>query len=200
MVSDGSVRYLLSMSFGWILVNPVGHWLAAASGPSMGCRSSLRAEGDGMLSGALFLNIIADIYPSEVCTIKYVLDNFELIKQNNKHLGFDILYLNTTLQVEYNTIKQIYRLNKEHNIRSSFHWVKGHQDRNKDVKELLIEAQLNITANSYASRWQEDHHGLYFPILHKYPSSQATLIIQNQAVTNKYRHHLIRAYTELRYI
>ena len=33
-----------------------------------------------------------------------------------------------------------------------------------------------------------------------HPSSQATLIIQNQAVTNKYRHHLICTYTEPRYI
>ena len=40
------------MSFGWILVNPKGKWLAAASGHSMGQGSSLRAEGDGMLSYA----------------------------------------------------------------------------------------------------------------------------------------------------
>lgn len=153
IVSDGSVRYLSSMSFGWILANPMGHWLSAASGPSMGRGSSLQAEGDGMLSGAIFLSIVAAEYPSEVCSINYVSDNFELIKQNNEHLDFDIPYLNTTLQAEYNIIEQIYRLNKEHGIRSSFHWVKGHQDQNKNVNELSIEAQLNIAADSYASRW-----------------------------------------------
>ena len=78
----------------------MGHWLAVASGPSMGCGSSLQAEGDGMLSGAIFLSIVAAEYPSEVCFIKYVSDNFELIKQNNEHLDFDVPYPNTTLRAE----------------------------------------------------------------------------------------------------
>lgn len=55
MVSDGSVRLLYSMSFSWILVNPEGHHLVAASSPSIGWGSSLHAEGDGMLSGAFVL-------------------------------------------------------------------------------------------------------------------------------------------------
>ena len=91
-------------------------------------------------------------------------------------------------------------MNKDHGIISSFHWVKGHQDQNKNVKELSIEVRLNIAADSYASQWQEDHVGSYFPIPHEYPSSQAMLIIQNQAITNKYRYHLICADTEPRYI
>ena len=97
MVSDGSVRYISSMSFGWILATPDGIWLAAANGPSMGRGSSLCAEGDGMLSGSLFLSLIADEYPSKQCTIKYISDNFGLIQQNNEHLGYDIPYPNTTL-------------------------------------------------------------------------------------------------------
>ena len=97
MVSDGSVRYISSMSFGWILATPDGIWLAAANGPSMGRGSSLRAEGDGMLSGSLFLSLIADEYPSKQCTIKYISDNFGLIQQNTEHLEYDIPYPNTTL-------------------------------------------------------------------------------------------------------
>ena len=68
------------------------------------------------------------------------------------------------------------------------------------MEDLPIESQLNIAADSYANEWQEDHVGASFPIPYEYPSSQATLIIQNYAVTSNYRHQLIRAYTEPRYI
>lgn len=51
----GLVHYISSMSIGQILVNPTRvDCLAVESGPSMGQDSSLRTEGDGMLSGALF--------------------------------------------------------------------------------------------------------------------------------------------------
>ena len=55
MVSDGLVQFISSMSFGWILPHLKGQWLAAASGPSMVKGNFLCEEGDGMLSGALFL-------------------------------------------------------------------------------------------------------------------------------------------------
>ena len=128
MVSDGSVHYILSMSFGWILATLEGDWLAAANGPSMGRGSSLHAEGDGMLSGLLFLLIVADKNPSEQCKVKYILDTFGPIQQNFEHLEYDIPYPNTTLRPEYVIIEKIYWINKEHNIIASLMWVKGHQD------------------------------------------------------------------------
>ena len=97
MVSDGSMCYISSMSFGWILATLDGIWLAAANGPSMGQGSSLRAEGDGMLSDSLFLSLIADEYPSKQCTIKYISDNFGFIEQNTEHLEYEITYPNTTI-------------------------------------------------------------------------------------------------------
>ena len=45
---------------------------------------------------------------------------------------------NTTLWPEFEIIKQLYRINKLHNIKSSFHWVKGHQDMTKNVEDLPI--------------------------------------------------------------
>ena len=128
------------------------------------------------------------------------MDNFGLIKQNTEHLEYDIPYPNTTLCSEYNIIKQIYQVNKEHNITASFMWVKGHQDLTKEANNLKIEAQLNIVADSYETQWKDSYDGDYFPIPLEYPSAQATLIIQNQAVTSNYCHHLIRAYTEPQYI
>ena len=97
IVFDGSVRYISSILFGWILANPDGRWLEAAISPSMGQGSYLHAEGDGMLSGVLFLFIIADGYPSEQCTITYISNNFGLIQQNTKYLDYDTPYPNTTL-------------------------------------------------------------------------------------------------------
>ena len=93
------------MSLWWIFVNPKGQWPEAASGPSMG-QASFCTEGDSMLSlsGTLFSSIIAGEYPSEQCTIKYILADFGLIWQNNEHLEFRILYPNTTLWVKYNII------------------------------------------------------------------------------------------------
>ena len=153
IVSDGSVCYIFSISFGCILENPKGHWMTAASGPSMGWGSLICAEKDCILSGASFLSIIADKYLSKHCTIKYILDNFGMIKQNNKHLEYDIPYPNTTLRAEYDVIEQFYCLKKLHNIKSSFHWVKGHQDQTKNMYDLSIDAQLNDAADSYATKW-----------------------------------------------
>ena len=55
LVSDGSLKHIHMMSFGWILSTSSGTWLAASSGPGSGCGTSLRIEADGMLSGAVFL-------------------------------------------------------------------------------------------------------------------------------------------------
>lgn len=198
MVSDGSVRYISSMLFGWILATPDGLWLAAANGPSIGRGSSLCTKGNRMLSSALFLSLIADESPSKQCTIKYISDNFGLIQQNTKHLEYDVPYPNTTIQPEFEIIKQIYCINKLHKIKSSFHWVKGHQDQTTNEEDLSIKSQLNISADLYTTDWQDAHVGASFPIPHEYPSSQAKMIIKNQAVTSNYQHQLICAYTESR--
>ena len=83
---------------------------------------------------------------------------------------------------------------------ASFHWVRGHQDRNKEVEELPIEAQLNIGADALADKWQEEYYGDYHPIPYAYPACPAQLNINEHCVTSQYRHQLIRAYTEPRYI
>lgn len=58
-----------------------------------------------------------------------------------------------TLRAEYDIIKQIYQINnKLHEITASFHWVQGHQDRNKDIDKLPIEAQLNFGADALANK------------------------------------------------
>ena len=60
LVSDGSLKYIHMMAFGWVLCTPSGKWLAASSGPGSGEGSSLRIEADGMLAGAIFCGIVSD--------------------------------------------------------------------------------------------------------------------------------------------
>ena len=115
-------------------------------------------------------------------------------------MEYDIPYPNTTLQPEFEIIEQIYLINKIHNIKFSFHWVKGHQDRTKNKEDLSIESQLNIAADLYTNNCQEAHVGASFPITYEYTPSQETLIINNHAVTSNYLHQLIHAYTEPKYI
>ena len=62
----------------------------------------------------------------------------------------------------------------------SFHWVQGHhQDWNKKEQDLTVKEKLNIAADSYATEWQEDHTGNYYPIEYKFLSSQATSFFIN---------------------
>ena len=104
-----------------------------------------------MLSATLFASIVADKYSSETCNIKYISDNQALIRQFKEHLEFEVPYPNTTLRAEYNIIEQIYQINKLHEITALFHWIQDHQDRNKDIDKLPIEAQLNIGADALAN-------------------------------------------------
>ena len=55
-VSDGSVKYIHQMSFGWVLSKADGVHLAISYGGCDGKGSSLRAEAVGMLSISLSLH------------------------------------------------------------------------------------------------------------------------------------------------
>ena len=114
--------------------------------------SSLQPKGDGILSVTLFAFIVPDEYSSKTCNIKYILNNQALIQQYEEHLEFEIPYPNMTLQVEYDIIKQIYQINKLHEITASFHLVQGHLDRNKYINKLQIEAQQNTSADTLANK------------------------------------------------
>ena len=110
MVSDGSVRLILSMTYGWILATPEERWLAAANGPSMVKGNLLRTKCNRMLSVTLSASIVADEYSSETCNIKYISDNQALIRQCKEHLEFEVPYPNKTLHAEYDIIEQIYQI------------------------------------------------------------------------------------------
>ena len=197
-VSDGSVIFH-NMSFGWVLATPTGKRLVGSKGPCNGRGNSLRAEGAGMLSATIFFSIIVTHMKLESFKVKCISDNAELIRRCKAHLQYKDPFPNETLRSEYDIIEQIYNTQHEHNIKATFHWVKGHQDNNKNKEDLPLEAQLNIEADELAGEYQEEY-GKYRPLVHMLPSCPATLSIQGISVTSNYRKQLIKAYVEPQYI
>ena len=64
---------------------------------------------------------------------------------------------------------------------------------------MSAEVILNVEADQLVGEYQ-DELGAYSPITHMYPSSPAVLAINGMTVTSNIRHHLIKAYSEPKYI
>ena len=197
-VSDGSVIFH-NMSFGWVLATPTGKRLVGSKGPCNGRGNSLRAEGAGMLSATVFFSIMVTELGLDEFKVKCISDNAELIRRCKAHLHYKDSFPNETLRSEYDITEQIYKTQHDHNIKATFHWVKGHQDNNKDKEDLPLEAQLNIEADELAGEYQ-DEHGKYRPLVNMLPSCPAMLSIHGISVTSNYRKQLIKAYVEPEYI
>ena len=201
LVTDGSKKYIHMMSFGWVLATSSGTWLAASKGPGSGEGSSLRAEAEGMLSGALCCGIIAD----EICNpdfqITYICDNNELIRNCEDRLTYNIPFPNTTLRPKFDLIEEIYQVNKKHEIRPSFQWIKGHQDDLQEYDDLTFEAILNIAADKRAKEFNNEKGRIQLdPEEDMVPSNTAALIIQGSMVSSNYYDRLVETYSELRYM
>jgi hypothetical protein len=197
-VSDGSVIFH-DMSFGWTLATPDGKRIVGSKGPCNGRGNSLRAEAAGMLSATMFLSILCKYLQVPVFNVVCISDNAELIRRCRAHLQYKEPFPNETLQSEYDVTEQIYRTQATHNIKATFYWVKGHQDKNKTYEELPLEAQLNIDADELAGEFQ-DEYGKFRPLVHLLPSCPAMLAIRGISITSNYRKQLIRAHVEPRYI
>ena len=198
LVSDGSKKYIHMMAFGWVLATPSGKWLAASSGPGSGEGSSLRIEADGMLSGALCCGIILSETMNIEFRIKYVCDNNELIRNCEDRLTYDTPFPNTTLRPEFDLIEEIYQTNKKYKIRSSFEWVKGHQDDYEDEADLSLHATLNVEADRRAKEWNRENGRVnLYPKQALVQSNTAALIIHGSLVTSKYYDRLLEKYSEM---
>ena len=62
-----------------------------------------------------------------------------------------------------------------------------------------MEAKLNVEADRLAGEYQ-DEFGAYSPITHMYPTSPTVLKINGMTITSNIHHHLIKAYTEPKYM
>jgi hypothetical protein len=176
-VSDGSVKFH-DMSFGLILATPTGKRLAAASGPCNGRGNSLRAEGAGMLPVTMFIALIKHNLKIEEMKIVFISDNSELIRRLKVHKHYDEPFPNETLKSEFDVTEQIYRTTTTYGMKSTYKWVRGHQDKNTAYDDLELEAQLNVDADKYAGDFQLAK-GKFRPLVSLLPSCDAMLLIRN---------------------
>ena len=95
-VSDGSEKTEI-IGFGWRLCSRSGKRLGYATGPGFGRSNSLRAEGTGMLSIALFLGLVTTFFGHESLRVPFLSDNLGLINRSRDHLTYTISYVNTTV-------------------------------------------------------------------------------------------------------
>jgi hypothetical protein len=77
--------------------------------------------------------------------------------------------------------------------------VRGHQDKHTAYDDLSLQAQLNVDADWYAGKYQ-DESGKFLPQCTLLPACPVMLSIRDITVTSDYKNQLIRAYTEPRYI
>ena len=197
-VSDGSVKHMHQMSFGWVLSTAGGVHLSTSYGGCDGRGSSLQVEAVGMLSISIFIALLAKYSKRTNIKIVYVSDNLELINRNKEHLNYTDPYPNNTLAAEFDITEQTYLTNHTYNIEELFQHVYGHQDT-RSRGTMSAETILNVEADRLTGEYQ-DELGAYSPITHMYLSSPAVLEINGMTITSNMQHHLIKAYSEPTYI
>ena len=74
-------------------------------GPGFGRGNSLRAEGTGMLSIALFLGLVTEYIGHDILRVHFISDNLGLINRSRDHLTYTIPYVNATVQAEHDLIE-----------------------------------------------------------------------------------------------
>ena len=84
-------------------------------------------------------------------------------------------------------------------IKGRFSHVYGHQDNDTDFEKLPLDAQLNVEADALAEDYYSDTVQSK-PVTHVLPACPAMLVLNGITVSNNYKKHLIRAYTEPMYI
>ena len=149
--SDGSAPNFVG-SFGWAAKTSNGILLATNSGPAPGYRSSsFRTEAYGLLSFILFF-YHAFVYTKTKATerAKLFTDSESLIVRIHDMIGWSRYYSSATLSADWDVLQAIVRLLKTFELQPSISHVLGHQDNNKELHELSLEAQLNVAADSLA--------------------------------------------------
>ena len=151
-----------------------------------------------MLSISIFIVLMTKHSKGTDIKIIYVSDNLQLINKSREHLNYTNPYPNNTLSAGFDITEKIYWTNETYKIDASFQHVYGHQDT-KSRGEMSIEVVLNVEADILAGQYQ-DELGAYSPITNRYSLSPAVLQINWMTITSNIRHHLIKAYTEPKYM
>jgi hypothetical protein len=143
-----------------------------------------------MLSVTMFIAILKKYLKMESFNIICIADNAELGRRCNAHKHYKEPYPNETLQSEFDVTEQIYNTQTECNIKSTFKWVKGYQDKKIKKEDLALEVQLNIEADELAGSFQQID-GEFRPLVHLLPSCSAMLSIRGISIISNCKKQLI---------
>lgn len=145
---------------------------------------SYRAEGFGAKAGTLFLlNMFK--YCDKTIPIsggfKFYCDNEGLLKKLVVFRSYENAAQATCLHSEWDIVSAIHTLHKEFQILPEIFHVPSHQDDHHRIQDLDLPTQMNIEADSLATKALQD--GTSQPIVPFDPSCGAMLSINGRAIT-----------------
>ena len=199
VATDGSAPQQKG-SFMWILSNASGDRLARGSGRLFGhAISSYRAEAYGLLSAIRFLYHMVRLHkkardhpkaPHLVC------DNQGLITMITTKLTYSTIYVNTTMEAEWDCIAQILSTPQSMgDFAPTIEHIKGHQDETTPYEELPLLAQLNCDANVHANRYLQEHSTIIHTTAYLFPEGQCVLQLPEGTITRNIKEECVKAWT-----
>ena len=197
IVSDGSSFESQSMSYGTVISTSQGQILVECRGPATGPISSHRAECTGALAGGYLLQ---ELFNFTYCPVppsfgaKAISDNKGMIHSLTRRWAYSTSYTNATLKPDWDLLKEItITYKKIHPHAFQFSWVKGHQDNQKDLDELPLEARLNIRADELAGQFAAENMFPHNPQTQLFPSTHGTLDIGSNSIQGNYSQSLYQS-------
>ena len=156
--SDGSAPNFEG-SFGWASKTDSGIILVRNNGPAPGYRcSSFRAEAYGLLSYLLFVYHALWYMKTHISKkTKVFTDSESVLKRLEDMVEWTQYYSSATMQADWEVLQAIVRLLKQFEFRPELSHVPGHQDKKKDYKDLVLEAQLNVDADKLAGEYKYEN-------------------------------------------
>jgi hypothetical protein len=138
------------------------------------------AEGYGMASGLLFLQIIQQHYQVDWNIMnghQLICDNKGLLIRIETTLKWTYLHLNVTLRAEWDIELVILKTYREIGWNFQFTHVKSHQDKDIPTASLPLEVQLNVEADRLAAAYLAG--STYQGRASLFPSAKCQFIIDN---------------------
>jgi hypothetical protein len=187
MCSDGSVTDG-SGSYGFTIASRTGQRLARGNGAAPGSyANSFRSEAYGILATLLWLNRETQrctTVPPDPAVVYHYLDNRSVISRVDHTCATRRDNPNRKLLPEQDVIDAIHYVWRKLHIHVYFKWVKSHQDADRPIHQLTLEAQLNCEADQQAASfvWPLHRQPNSIPFL---PHTPYQLSIQGRTITGK---------------
>lgn len=159
--------------------------------------SSFRSEMYGLLAGCVLLNEIIQYckLPVDHHQLSIYIDNKGVLDRINRHRLMPVALcemLSPDIDLELQILHEINTITTLGFDVPPLTHVRSHQDNKKQTSELSRDAQLNVQADRLAAQVTTDN---LVKIEYTAPSAcKASLYINDQPITNKYRESLRRAY------